>query len=76
MEPLAVDVREAARLVSLSPFTVRRYIKRGLLRAVRVGRRVLVPLAECERIAREGVTGGQSPEKSADSNGDGREYSG
>lgn len=55
MDPLAVDVREAGRLISVSPFTIRRHIKRGLLKAVRVGRRVLVPVAECERIVREGV---------------------
>jgi excisionase family DNA binding protein len=58
MEPLAVDVREAARLTSLSVFTIRRYIKRGALRAVRVGRRVLVPVAECERVAKEGIHAG------------------
>ena len=56
MEPLAVDVREAARLISVSPFSVRRYIKCGLLKATRIGRRVLVPVAECERIVREGIS--------------------
>jgi excisionase family DNA binding protein len=58
VEPLAVDVREAARLISLSRFTVRRYIKRGLLRAVRVGRRVLVPIGELERLV---GSSGQQP---------------
>jgi len=44
VEPLAVDVREAGRLTSLSPRTIRRYIKSGQIRAVRVGRRLLVPI--------------------------------
>ena len=50
MEPLAVDVREAARLTSLSTFTIRRAVKRGRLRAVRVGRRVLIPVTELEQL--------------------------
>ncbi len=44
MEPLAVDVREASRLTSLSVRTIRRYIAGGQLRATRLGRRVIVPL--------------------------------
>jgi excisionase family DNA binding protein len=44
MEPLAVDIREAGRLLSLSARTIRRHIQSGRLQAVRVGRRVLVPV--------------------------------
>jgi excisionase family DNA binding protein len=44
VEPLAVDVRTAASLTSLSARTIRRFIQLGRLRAVRAGRRVLVPL--------------------------------
>ena len=61
MNPLAVSVREAARLTSLSVFTIRRYIKGGSLRAVRVGRRVLVPVAECQRIASDGLRAKPTP---------------
>jgi len=60
MEPLAVDVREAARLTSLSVHTIRAYCgKKGRIRAVRVGRRVLIPIAELERLVREGVPASQ-----------------
>jgi excisionase family DNA binding protein len=45
MEPLAVDLREAGRLTSLSPRTIRRHIKAGRIHAVRVGRRLLVPIS-------------------------------
>jgi excisionase family DNA binding protein len=62
MEPLAVDIREAGRLTSLSPRTIRRYIKSGQIRATRLGRRVLVPL--------EALRGLVSPEPD-NSRGDG-----
>lgn len=42
-----LNVREAARLLSVNPVTVRRMVRRGELQAVRVGRqyRVLLPQA-------------------------------
>jgi excisionase family DNA binding protein len=40
----------------LNPQTVRNYIDRGELGAVRVGRRVRVPRAELDRILAQGVT--------------------
>ena len=50
MKPLAVSVEEAGRLVGLSKHTIRKYIRQGLIDAVRVGRRVLVPVASLERL--------------------------
>ena len=44
-----LDINTVARLLSLSPWTVRRLISDGLLRPVRLGRRVLVEPAEVER---------------------------
>lgn len=44
MEPLAVDIREAARLLSVSPRSIRRYIESGRIRALRIGRRILIPV--------------------------------
>lgn len=55
MEPLAVDVREAGRLLSISPYTVRAYIRRERIHAVKVGTRVLVPMTEVQRLASEGM---------------------
>jgi excisionase family DNA binding protein len=55
MEPLAVDVREAARLLSVSPRSIRRWIKAGRVQAIRLSTRVLLPVTECERLAREGL---------------------
>ena len=56
MEPLAVDVREAARLLSISPYTVRTHIRKGRIRASKVGSRVIVSMDEVRRLAREGAT--------------------
>jgi len=52
--PLLVGVREAARVLGLGRDTAYQLVREGRLRAVRVGRRVLVPRAELEAfIARE-----------------------
>jgi excisionase family DNA binding protein len=47
--PLSVSIREAARLLGVSPVHVRRLIRRGVLKAARLGGRVVVPWAELER---------------------------
>jgi excisionase family DNA binding protein len=52
MEPL-VSVEAAARLLSLSPWTVRAKIREGKLRPVRLGRRVLLEQAELQRFVDE-----------------------
>jgi excisionase family DNA binding protein len=51
------DIKEAANLLSLSPWTLRKWVAAGKLRPVRLGRRVLLEQAELERFvaaAREG----------------------
>jgi excisionase family DNA binding protein len=40
----AVGVEEAARLLSISPHTVRSYVARRKISSVRIGRRVLIPM--------------------------------
>jgi len=50
-----VSVREGARSLSISVWTVRAHIKRGDIAIVRCGRRVLISRAEIVRIAREGL---------------------
>jgi excisionase family DNA binding protein len=53
-ERLAWPVEVASRRISVSEFTLRRLIKSGHLRSVRVGKRVLIPEAEIQRVIREG----------------------
>ena len=47
------DVQVAAKLLSISPWTVRAAIRRGRLRPVRIGRRVLLEESELERFVAE-----------------------
>ena len=53
MEPLAVDVKTAAQMTSLSARTIRRYVGLGRLGVVRVGRRILIPVASLKRLLQE-----------------------
>jgi excisionase family DNA binding protein len=47
-------IREAAARIGVSPWTARRLIRRGDLRSVRVGRRVLVAESEILQVIRRG----------------------
>ncbi len=49
------DFESAAAQLGVSPFTVRRWAREALIETVRLGRRRLIPQAEIERIARDGV---------------------
>jgi len=49
--PKLYEVPAAAATWSVSTWTVRKKIKSGEIRAVRIGRRVLIPESEIERIA-------------------------
>jgi excisionase family DNA binding protein len=53
-EKLLLNVREAGHMLSISPWTVRRYISTGKLRPTRIGRRVLVEPAELQRLVEAG----------------------
>jgi excisionase family DNA binding protein len=64
MNQLLIGVREAADAVGLSHWTIRQYIRRGVIRAVRIGRRVLVEPAELERLVEDGRIGTESYELS------------
>ena len=52
-ERLLWNVKEAGAALSLSPWTIRRWICDGKLVAVRLGRRVLIEPAECRRLVEE-----------------------
>ena len=47
-----LTVAEVAEWLRLHPITVRRHIKAGLIRAVRIGRAVRVPEAEVAKFGR------------------------
>jgi len=48
------SIEEAAGLLGISPWTVRKDIREGRLTPVRLGRRVLLEEAELERFVAEG----------------------
>lgn len=54
VEKLLLDVKNAAQVVSISPWTIRRYITLGRLKAVRIGRRVLIEPKELRRLVEAG----------------------
>jgi excisionase family DNA binding protein len=55
MEPILLSREEAARALCLSVSTLDMMINRGLLKARRQGRRVLVPRAEVERVSKQDI---------------------
>lgn len=52
METMGVNVKTAAEMTSLSPHTIRTYVRAGKLKAVRVGRRVIIPLEALKELMR------------------------
>ena len=56
IRPLAVGINEAANLLCVSSYTLRRNIERGEIRVVRVGRRVLIEPREIARLIEKGRT--------------------
>jgi excisionase family DNA binding protein len=56
----AVSVREAARLLSISPRTIHNYIAFKAIRTIRIGRRVLIPMKSVNEISSKGILGGAS----------------
>jgi excisionase family DNA binding protein len=50
MTTLTVDFEKAEEMTGVSRFTLRKYVKTGRLKVVRVGRRVVIPISELERM--------------------------
>lgn len=51
MDPLLANKKQAAEALNVSQRTIHNMIARGELRAKRIGRRVLIPVAELRRLA-------------------------
>lgn len=52
---LLLSIDDSAHSLNISGRHLRDLISRGQVRAVRIGRRVLIPRQELERVAREGT---------------------
>ncbi len=59
VEPLE-SVESAAKVLSLSPWTIRAYIREGKIRPIRIGRRVLIEPTEVRRLIEQGRNHGLS----------------
>ena len=55
MVKLSVGLQEAQEMTGVSHFTFRRMVKNGKIRAVRVGRRLLIPITELEKLVKPGA---------------------
>ena len=53
---LCIGVKEAAAALGLSHWTLRQYIREGKLKAVRIGRRILIEPSELQRLVEQGRT--------------------
>lgn len=53
-ERLALDIESAAEMISVSPWTIRKWIKQGKLTATRLGRRVCITPEALREFVREG----------------------
>ena len=49
-----MTIKDAAAQLSLSHWSIRRFIRQGSLRSVRIGRRVLIEMSELDRLIEEG----------------------
>jgi excisionase family DNA binding protein len=49
-----IGIKDAAAMLGLSHWTLRQYIREGRIRAVRIGRRVLIEPSELERLIEQG----------------------
>jgi excisionase family DNA binding protein len=57
MDRIAVSLAEAEELISISRFTLARKIKSGSLKASRIGRRIVIPITELEKLISLGRSG-------------------
>lgn len=53
MKKLTVGVQEAQEMTGISHFTFRKMVKDGKIRGVRVGKRLLIPVSELEKLIKK-----------------------
>lgn len=58
-----VDVPEAAKIIGISRGACYAAVRRGNLRAIRVGRRWLIPIVELERLLAGNGSAGSAPDE-------------
>jgi excisionase family DNA binding protein len=61
-EKIALDIDSAAKAISVSPWTIRKWISQGKLAATRLGRRVCVTPEALRKLVNEGSKQGANKE--------------
>lgn len=61
-EKIALDIESAAKAISVSPWTIRKWISQGKLPATRLGRRVCVTPAALQKLVNDGTQRNSSKE--------------
>jgi excisionase family DNA binding protein len=54
-EKIALDIESAAKAISVSPWTIRKWISQGKLPATRLGRRVCVTPEALQKLVNQGT---------------------
>ena len=52
---LAVSIEHGARMIGVSPHTLRGYVRAKVLRVTRLGRRICIPIDALEELVRNGA---------------------
>ena len=56
---LTMSVKDAAAALGFSHWGIRKFVRQGRLRAVKIGRRILIELSELERFVAQGRSEGR-----------------
>jgi excisionase family DNA binding protein len=55
-EQMTIGIKDAAARLGISHWVLRKYVREGKVRAVRIGRRVLIEPGELQRLIEQGRT--------------------
>jgi excisionase family DNA binding protein len=55
MTKLSVGLQEAESMTGISQHTFRKLVKRGKVRVARIGRRIVIPITELEKLVKPGA---------------------
>jgi excisionase family DNA binding protein len=53
---LFINTEEVAKQLWMTPYTIRKYIRQGILKAVRMGKHYLIPQEEVDRLLKNMTT--------------------
>jgi excisionase family DNA binding protein len=64
MTKLSVGLEQAEEMTGISHHTFRKLVRKGKIKAARVGRRIVIPIAELERLVKPAdISGSKRNEK-------------